>query len=447
MIELPLLMFAGLILLIFAGIPVAFSMLIVSFVVTALHFGFMPQIVNIFVQKTDEVASNYVLGAVPLFILMGSILERSGIAERLLSAVQLWTHRLPGGLAAGTIVLCIIFAAVSGVIGATESVVGLIAIPTMMRHNYARDLIAGTICAGGSLGTIIPPSVIVILLAPVANVDVGYLFMGIMVPGLCLALLYLIYVVVRCALRPQDGWRPVAVAQAIPLAEKLRVSITALVPPLLLIFAVLGSIVFGLATPTEAAAVGAAGAFILALGSGTLTSGALREAALSTVSVTAMITLILLAGNIFASVFSVSGGLAATERFINSLNTAPMTIVLLLLLVAFVAGFVLDIVSIILILIPIAIPVVMELDIHGLEPPLLKAWFCVVFLVTVQTSYLTPPLAPAIFYLRAIAPPQIRLRDMYVGVVPFIAIQLILVLSLLIFPALALGLPTWIRGM
>lgn len=193
-VEFALWMFPALMLFIFLGFPVAFSLLSVAFIFGAMRFDFSIGVVNVFAQTVDEIASAYVLGAVPLFIFMGSLLERSGIAERLFEAIHLWTRRLPGGLAVGTVILCVIFAAASGVVGATESVVGLLAIPVMLRYAYDKGLISGTICAGGSLGTIIPPSVVVVILGPVADVDVGGLFMGMLFPGLILAGLYIIYI-------------------------------------------------------------------------------------------------------------------------------------------------------------------------------------------------------------------------------------------------------------
>ena len=260
---LALAMFPAIILVLFAGFPVALSMMGVALGFGLITFG--PPVVFQFVEKVDAVASNFVLAAVPLFVFMGSMLERSGIAERLFEAVHLWTKRLPGGLAVGTIVMCVIFAASTGVIGATETVVGLLAIPVMMKYAYNKGLISGTICAGGSLGTIIPPSVVVVVLGPVADVSVGDLFVGMVFPGLLMASLYIIYIVVRCTLKPQDGARILPDADDPPMIEKLTITAKALVPPLILIFAVLGSIMFGWAAPTEAAGMGAFGAILLTL--------------------------------------------------------------------------------------------------------------------------------------------------------------------------------------
>ena len=439
--ELALWMFPALMLMIFMGFPVAFSLLSVAFVFGALRFNFAPQTVNVFAQKIDEVAAAYVLGAVPLFIFMGSLMERSGIAERLFEAIHLWTRRLPGGLAVGTVILCVIFAAASGVVGATESVVGLLAIPVMLRYAYDKGLISGTICAGGSLGTIIPPSVVVVILGPVADVDVGGLFMGMLFPGLMLALLYILYILVRCIIRPQDGQRLPPDENDPPLARKLVITAVALVPPVILIFAVLGTILLGWATPTEAAAMGALGSIVMVVFYRNFSWGVLKEALVKTLLVTAMILMILLAGNIFATVFTIAGGLVTTQNLVESAGLSGWATMALLLILAFLAGFVLDLISIILIIIPIAMPIIETFTFHDLEPNEVKSWFCILFLIVIQTSYLTPPMAPAIFYLRGISPPEIRLKHMYAGVMPFIGLEIIALAVVMLWPDIALWLP------
>ena len=439
--DLALWMFPALMVMIFMGFPVAFSLLSVAFVFGALRFNFSPMAVNVFAQKIDEVAAAYVLGAVPLFIFMGSLMERSGIAERLFEAIHLWTRRLPGGLAVGTVILCVIFAAASGVVGATESVVGLLAIPVMLRYAYDKGLISGTICAGGSLGTIIPPSVVVVILGPVADVDVGGLFMGMLFPGLMLALLYILYILVRCIIRPQDGQRLPPDENDPPLARKLVITAVALVPPVILIFAVLGTILLGWATPTEAAAMGALGSIVMVIFYRNFSLGVLKEALVKTLLVTAMILMILLAGNIFATVFTIAGGLVTTQNLVESAGLSGWATMALLLILAFLAGFVLDLISIILIVIPIAMPIIETFTFHDLEPTEVKSWFCILFLIVIQTSYLTPPMAPAIFYLRGISPPEIRLRHMYAGVMPFIGLEIIALAVVMMWPDLALWLP------
>lgn len=427
-----LLMFPALVVAIFIGFPVAFSLIGVAVIFGYYRFG--DALVHQLVAKVDDVASYYVLAAVPLFIFMGAMLERSGIAVKLFEAIHLWTRRLPGGLAIGTVLLCVVFAAASGVIGATESVVGLLAIPVMLKYAYDKGLISGTICAGGSLGTIIPPSVVVIILAPVADISVGDLFVGMLFPGLILAGLFMLYILVRCTIRPQDGPRLPPDENDPPLLSKLWLTVTALVPPLVLIFAVLGTIMLGWATPTEAAAVGAAGTVIMTIVYGNFSLAVLQEAMVKTLQVTAMILLILLGGTMFSGVFVALGGLSAVQNLMGDAGLSPWTVMIALLLLAFIAGFMLDLISIILIIIPIAVELLRAMGVD-------IVWFCIMFLIMIQTSYLTPPMAPAIFYLRGIAPSEIKLGDMYRGVIPFIALEFVVLALVMIFPGLALWLP------
>ncbi|MDP6688398.1 MAG: TRAP transporter large permease subunit [Alphaproteobacteria bacterium] len=430
-------MFPALMLAIFIGFPVAFSLMGVGFVFGVMRFG--DSAVFQFVTKVQDVAGNYILSAVPLFIFMGAMLERSGIAARLFEAVHLWTRRLPGGLAVGTVGMCVIFAAASGVVGATETVVGLLAIPVMLRHNYDKSLISGTICAGGSLGTIIPPSVVVVVLGPVADVSVGDLFAGIMFPGLIMAGLYIAYILVRCIIDPDAGPRLPRDDSEPGLLEKLRMTTVALVPPFILIFLVLGTILMGWATTTEAAACGALGAVVLTLVYRNFSFAVLSDAFVRTILITAMILTILLGGSIFSGVFIASGGLSATKDILAAANLTGWPTVFLILFLTFLAGFVLDLFSIILIIIPIAIPIISG---FGFDP----VWFCVLFLVVMQTSYLTPPMAPSIFYLRGISPPEITLRHMYKGVVPFIGLEIVTLFLVMMFPAIALWLPAKLLG-
>ncbi len=424
-------MFPTLMVLIFLGFPVAFSMML-----TALGFGilrFGDKVVHQFVSKIDEVSSNYILGAIPLFIFMGSVLERAGIAERLFDALYMWTRRFPGGLAIAALLMCTIFAAASGVVGATETLVGMIAIPAMLKRNYNNVLISGTICGGGSLGTIIPPSVPVVVLAPIALLPVGDLLAGILFPGLIMASLFVLYVVIACTINPHLA-PPEAEPDPRTLGEKLKFTLEAMLPPAFLIFTVLGTLFLGLATPTEAAACGCVGVLLLAFMYGRLTPQLLYHASMQTVSITAMILMIVLAGSMFAGVFFASGGMAATKSVLESVGLTAWSLIAIILFVAFLLGFIIDLISIVLIVIPIAIPLLKS---FGVDP----LWFAVVFLIVLQTSYLTPPMAPSIFYLRAIAPPSIRLVDMYWGVIPFIVCQVITLILVMTFPEIATWLP------
>lgn len=422
---------------IFIGFRVAFAMMATAMIFGYIVFG--SAFVYSLREKAEDVATNFVLAAVPLFVFMGTMLERSGIAERLFEAVHLWTRRLPGGLALGTIVMCVIFAASTGVIGATETVVGLLAIPVMLKYGYHKPLISGVIAAGGSLGTIIPPSVVVVVMGPLANVPVGDLLVGMVFPGLILAGVYIAYILGRSLIDPSIG--PVAPPSPDDptLAEKLRITMKALVPPMAMIIAVLGSLFAGLAAPTEAAALGAAGSVILAAGYGGLTLKVLHDSLMKSVRITAMIMLILMAGSLLTVVFVGAGGVALAHQLVGAAKLSGHEVLVLVLFLAFLAGFVLDWVSITLILVPIFAPILQALGID-------LVWFCILFLIMIQTSYLTPPMAPAIFYLRAIAPPEITIQHMYWGMIPFIACQVVTLAIIWFWPETVTWLPKQLLG-
>jgi tripartite ATP-independent transporter DctM subunit len=426
-------MFPALIAGILTGFPVAFVMLSLAFAFGIWTFGATGLLFQ-FMQKIEEVATAQVLAAVPLFIFMGAMFEQSGIASRLFDAIHMWTRRIPGGLAIGTVLMCVIFAATSGVVGATETVVGLLAIPAMLRYDYNKPLICGTICAGGSLGTIIPPSVLAVVIGPVANASVGSILIGMIIPGLLLATCYIVYIFIRCVLRPEDGPRILKDDVSVPLAEKLALTGKVLLPPIIVIICVLGSMMIGLATPTEASATGALGTVLLAAAYGRLNWPVLVDSTLRTVRITAMILSIVMCGSMFAAVFVGSGGLETIQGLLKAANVGPWGLFALVMLIVFLAGFMLDPLVIILIVVPITAPLVTGV---GFD----VVWFCVVFLVMLQTAYLTPPMAPSIFYLRGIAPPEITLRHMYVGIWPFVMLQIVVVTLIIAYPPFVTWLP------
>tara|TARA_B100001123_G_scaffold380952_1_gene450967 strand:+ start:2124 stop:3434 length:1311 start_codon:yes stop_codon:yes gene_type:complete len=430
-------MFPVLLTLIFLGVPIAFALMSTAFAFGLIRFG--ENAFFVFMHKIDDITGASILAAVPLFVFMGAMLEKSGTAERLFEAIHLWTQRLPGGLAVGTIAMCVIFAACSGVIGATETVVGLLATPVMLKHGYDKALISGTITAGGSLGAIIPPSVVVIILAAVSEMSLGDMFIGMFIPGLLMAFLYVIYIILRCSFDPMAGPKIPHPDNDLALSVKLKMTGTALFPPLALIVVVLGSIMIGVAVPTEAAAVGAIGTIVMTIFYGRFNLGVMIDAMVKTLSVTAMILTIVVGGTMFASVFLSSGGFDAVRSVLEFWDLGRWGTLILILALVFLAGFVLDGLSIILIIVPIGFPIIQA---FGFDP----IWFAVLFLVVKQTSYLTPPMAGAIFYFRAIAPPQITLGHMYKGVIPFIVLDLVVLALVMIFPDLALWLPKKILG-
>lgn len=430
---LPFLMLPVAFTLMFLGLHVAFSMMIAAVLFGLGIFG--NRVVFQFIEKIEDISSNFVFAAVPLFVFMGAMLEKSGIADKLFEAIHIWTRRLPGGLALATICMCIIFAASSGVIGATESVVGLLTIPIMLRYGYNKALISGSICAGGSLGTIIPPSVVAVVMGPLANVSVGDLLYGMVFPGLIMAGLYLIFIFFLCLIRPEMGRRIPPEPGDPTFVEKLWISTRNLVPPLLMIFAVLGSILFGWASPTEAAAIGALASVVLTAVYGRFSFSGLYEALIKTVKITTMIMTVLLAGTLFTGVFIGGGGISTASVLISKAQLSPWMLLSLMMLIIFIAGFFLDWISIVLIFVPLFTPLITA---AGFDP----VWFCILFLIMIQTSYLTPPMAPAIFYLRAVSPPEITINDMYRGVVPFIILQCLTLVIVMVFPVLVTWLPS-----
>jgi len=432
-----LLMFPCVLFVIFMGYPVAFALMGISLIFGYVAFG--DAVGAMLVRRVWDIANNYVLAAVPLFVFMGSMLEASGIATKLFDAMIQWTGRLKGGMALGTVIMCTIFAAATGIIGASEVVIGLLAIPPMMAHKYNKGLICGTICAGGSLGTIIPPSVVIVVYGPAAGLSVGRLLMAAVFPGLLLAFLYISYILIRCHLRPQDGPGLPDDEFGMPLKDKLKLTFTSLLPPLFLIFAVMGTILLGWAAPTEAAALGAFGSVILTAIYGKLNLETFRGACLNTLKISSMILLVLTGGTMYTGVFLGLGGGVVTENLLMGFNLSPWSMMLLFLLVAFIGGFLLDWISVLLIFVPIFVPIIIKL---GFDP----IWFSILFLVVIQTSYLTPPMAPAIFYLKGIVPKEIKVTDMFKGVVPYIILQLIGIGIIMAFPQIALWLPERMIG-
>ncbi len=434
----PILMFVMLFVLVFAGIPISFSLLATAFVFGLPLFG--EQVVGIQLYgMVQQTATQYLLSAVPPFVLMGCILERSGIAERLFQVMQLWLGRMPGGLALATITMGAIFAASTGIVGAVEVVIGVMTIPVMLQYGYSRSLIAGTICAGGSLGTMIPPSLVAVIYASIANMSVGKLYAAMLLPGILMVGLFLLYIVGRCLLLPRDGPRVPHEQMRMPIGEKLLVTVTGLVPALLLIAAVLGTVMFGIASPTEAASVGAFAALILTALYRRLSWSVARDALERTLLINCMILLIVLGGTMFASVFRLHGGEQLVQGMVAGLKLPPAAVILICMAIVFAAGFILDWVSTVLICLPIFLPILTALKIDPI-------WFATLMVIVIQTSYLTPPMAPSIFYLRSIAPKEITYRDMYAGVTPFVIMQIVTLLAVVLFPALATYLPAQFTG-
>jgi tripartite ATP-independent transporter DctM subunit len=351
--------------------------------------------------------------------------------------MRLWLGRLPGGLSLAALSMCAIFAAGTGIVGAVEVMVGMMAIPAMKKYNYSNDLIAGTICAGGSLGTMIPPSIVVVVYATQGQLSIGDLFAAVIIPSILMVACFLGYALARCALRPQDG-PPVAGDEfAMPMREKIWITLTSLLPALALVLAVVGSIIAGIAAPTEAAGVGALGTIILTLFYRRLTIEVLWSATRATLVITAMVMLIVVGGTMFTSIFQINGGRQLIQSTILAMDLSSGELILIVLLIIMILGFVLDWISIVLICVPIYDPL---LRAAGIDP----VWFAVLAIIALQTSYLTPPMAPSLFYLRSIAPPDMSYRQMALGVMPFVACQVLVMLIVYLFPDTALWLTSFV---
>ena len=426
-------MFPAAFVLIFVGIPISFSLIITAVAFALPIFGDRAGL-QLF-RFVGNVASNYALAAVPMFIFMGAVLEHSGMGRRVFQAMTLWLGRLPGGLGLATMAMCTLFAAGTGVVGAVEVMVGLLAIPPMVKANYSRSLISGVITGGGSLGTMIPPSIVVVIYASVAQISVGDLLAAVFIPGFLMVGLFFLWIIIYAIIWPEGAPRTPAEELAMPFGEKVMFTLKALVPPVALVSAVIGSILTGVAAVTEAAAVGAVGAVILNIIYRDFTWQGTWEAAVKTVLISAMILLIVTGGTMFTSIFRIQGGAMLVNDIVAALQLGSYGLLFLFLGIVFILGALLDWVSIVLICVPLFTPF---LGPAGIDP----LWFAVLMVIMIQTSYLTPPMAPAIFYLRSIAPKNFRTEEMYVGVLPFIACQILTGLVVFLWPWTALWLPT-----
>jgi tripartite ATP-independent transporter DctM subunit len=422
---LALAMFASFIALVFTGFPVAWILGGLSVLFTALaiileiDFGYPVDLdwayTSLTVDRVWNVMENWVMVALPMFILMGLLLDRSGIANQLMLSFARLFGRLRGGLAVTVALIGLLLAASTGIIGASVVLLALLGLPVMLENGYDKALAAGTVCAVGTLGILIPPSIMLVLMADRMSMSVGDLFLGAVFPGALLGGLYIVYLLGYAWLRPEVA--PAAEVEPFDW-QAVRELFLAIIPPAFLILAVLGSIFFGIATPTEAAGVGAGGALALALIKRQLTFSVLRDVLHQTTSTTAFIFAVLLGATAFSLVLRGLGGDELIERVLLDLPFGPTGIVICILVATFLLGFFLDWIELTLIILPLVAPVVANL---GFDP----VWFTILFAVCLQTSFLTPPVGFAIFYLKGVAPPEIDVMTIYRGVVPFIILQLI----------------------
>ncbi len=424
------LMFLSLVGLLLTGLPLAFVLGSLAVFFTMTLWGSSALVIPV-LQIFDTMRSEMLL-AIPLYVLMATILQRSGIIEALYRAMELWFVRVPGGLAVGTIVICTIMAAMTGIVGAAVAAMGILALPSMLRRRYSPELAMGTICAGGTLGILIPPSVITIVYAVTAQTSIGQMFIGGIVPGLLLSTLYTLYIIIRVKLNPKLA--PVAEHSTEASLLQRLASLRALVLPALIIVGVLGSIYFGIATPTEAAAIGVAAALLSAALQRQLSVSMLGEAAWQTLKVSAMILWITIAAKSFVAIFTGTGGADFLLQFIRDLEANRWVVLMAMLGILFFLGMFLDEIGIILLCVPVFLPIVTFLGFDTL-------WFGILFLVSAQMAYITPPFGYTLFYLKGVVPKEIGMERIYLSIIPFILLQMLGLLICALWPDLVLWLP------
>lgn len=418
-------MFIVALLMLMFGFPVAFT-----FGGVALIFGVIAEGPDMFAFmpfRIQSIMENVTLMAVPLFIFMGIVLQRTRLAEQLLEAMGKLFGRVRGGLAISTVLVGALLAASTGVVGASVVAMGLISLPVMLKYNYDKSLACGTICASGTLGQIIPPSIILIILGDVMGIPVGDLFQAAVMPGFILIGIYILYILVYSFLKPEA-------APAFPIeddgntkTQMYTQAIIAIIPPLALILVVLGSIFAGVATPTESSALGGIGAILLATVYGQFSWKMLYQSAQETVKITAMVFAILLGATAFSMAFTYTGGDYIVEEILTNLPGGEIGFLILSMVAILILGFFIDFVEISFIIVPILAPVA---DSLGVAP----LWFAILIAMNLQTSFLTPPFGFALFYLKGVSPPQVQTTDIYKGVIPFILMQVGVVVSIMMFP-------------
>ncbi len=428
---LSLFLIVGIIFLLLLGLPLAFTTGSVATLATLFLFG--PDALYLIVARVFDMMGNYVLVAVPLFIFMANMMERAGVAEQMYTAIHIWSGRLPGGLAIGTIIACCLMAAMVGIVGAEVVTLGLIAVPTMLKRGYHKDIALGSVCAGGGLSTLIPPSVVFIVYAMSAGVSVGKLFIAGIGPGLLLAMLYIMYIMGRCFINPQLA--PPAPKEELELSFKQKSRyLTGLILPFFIAGGVLGSIYAGIATPTEAAGVGCIGATIACLVNGRLDWPAVKHVLFSTLRVSAMCYWLIFGAQTIIGIYNMAGGAAFVKSALTSLDLGPMGVIIIMQLILIFLGCFIDFIGILLLTMPLFVPIVVEL---GYDP----IWFGVLFCLNMQFSYITPPFGPSAFYLKGVVSDDITITEIYRSVLPYVFLIIIALGLVMAFPQIALWLP------
>lgn len=428
------------IVLIMLGFPIAFTLMAmgVGFAWLAFDGNWQP-VMSLLVQRTWSVMTNDILISVPLFVFMGYIVERANILDRLFRSIQLAAGGLPGSLAIATLATCALFATATGIVGAVVTLMGLLAFPAMLRHGYDVKLSAGVVCAGGCLGILIPPSIMLILYGATAGVSPVQLYAGAFFPGLMLAGMYMIYVIIRAMINPALAPPLPPEERNVPVTTILYELATAFLPLALLILSVLGAIMFGLATPSEAAAIGALGALVLAAAYRSLTFTKLKESVYLTARTSAMVGWLFVGSFTFSAVFAILGGDAVIKDFVVGLDLSPFMFLLVTQIIIFLLGWPLEWTEIIVIFVPIFLPL---LEHFGIDP----LFFGLLIALNIQTSFLSPPVAMAPFYLKGVAPKHVSINDIFAGVMPFIVIVIFAMVMLYMFPAIGMWLPGYLYG-
>jgi len=446
--HLAVVMFVVLVLIMFLGYPVAFLLGAVGIMFGFLGMAFdvfnMNQFANLLPRVYGQALQNPVLVAIPMFVFMGTMLEKSGIAETLLHILQLMLRRVPGGLAIAVTLLGTVMAATTGIVGASVIMLTLIALPIMLSKGYDKSLAVGTIASAGTLGILIPPSIMLVIMGDLMGIPVGTLFTGAILPGLLMSGLYVIYILVLCILKP--GVAPAITGTPGPDDERLTLGMVlrGFLPPTVLITMVLGSIFAGWATPTEASGIGALGAILLSMANGRFSMKVLREVMTSSAMTNAMVFFIVFGATLFSYVFRALGGDDVVHELLIAMGIDTgwevMTFVMILV---FLMGFFFDWIEICLIVLPIFAPIVGKLDygtfIQGKE--VILAWFAILLAVNMQTAFLTPPFGFALFYMKGTVPPGVTMMDIYKGITPFVLVQMVALVLCMIFPDIVLYLP------
>ena len=437
--QLGVLMLVLFVFFIMLGFPIAFTLMALGVFFGYLAYDDMNKVAALLVQRTWSVMTNDVLISVPLFVFMGYVIERANILDRLFRSIQLAAGGLPASLAVATLLTCALFATATGIVGAVVTLMGLLAFPAMLKHGYDKKLAAGVVCAGGCLGILIPPSVMLILYGATAGVSVVKLYAGAFFPGLMLAGLYIAYVILRGWLNPALAPKLPAEERNVPLGYVVRQLFESFVPLATLIGCVLGAILMGLATPSEAAAIGALGALILAVAYRSFTAEKLKESVYLTARTSAMVGWLFVGSFMFSAVFAALGGDTVIKDFVVALDLSPTTFLIISQIIIFILGWPLEWTEIIVIFVPIFLPL---LEHFGIDP----LFFGLLIALNIQTSFLSPPVAMAPFYLKGVAPPGVSINEIFSGVMPFIFIVLLAMALLYAFPGIGLWLPNYLYG-